>query len=103
MAALAAARAGDEPGKCQQVWCPFCALAALVTGEQHPLLTVIAEHSVGLADRSCAPCSTDPAPAADRQPDRLDSRRPSRPEAPAAGYGRYQHIPDHRRGVSAGS
>ena len=48
MAALAAARSGDEPGKCQQVWCPVCALAALATGEEHPLLTVIAEHSVGL-------------------------------------------------------
>ena len=31
-----------------QVWCPVCALAALVTGEEHPLLTVIAEHSVAL-------------------------------------------------------
>jgi len=30
------------------VWCPVCALAALVNGEQHPLLTVIAEHSVAL-------------------------------------------------------
>src|SRR6476660_8876259 len=48
---LAAARAtgsGDSPGKCQQVWCPVCALAALAAGEQHPLLTVIAEHSVAL-------------------------------------------------------
>lgn len=39
---------GDEPGKCQQVWCPVCALVALVSGEEHPLLTVIAEHSVTL-------------------------------------------------------
>ncbi|HYB34846.1 MAG TPA: hypothetical protein VEF72_02970 [Mycobacterium sp.] len=48
---LAAARAsagGVGTGKCQQVWCPVCALAALVTGDQHPLLTVIAEHSVAL-------------------------------------------------------
>jgi hypothetical protein len=47
----AASRAlGDGPGtgKCQQVWCPVCALAAAVTGEEHPLLTVIAEHSVAL-------------------------------------------------------
>jgi hypothetical protein len=46
----AAAAAGDGPGtgKCQQVWCPVCALAAVVTGEEHPLLTVIAEHSVTL-------------------------------------------------------
>jgi hypothetical protein len=32
---------GAGTGKCQQVWCPLCALAALVTGDQHPLLTVI--------------------------------------------------------------
>ena len=46
-AALAAGR-GDAPGKCQQVWCPVCALAALASGEQHPMLDVIAEHSVAL-------------------------------------------------------
>jgi len=48
---LAAARAlgdGAGTGKCQQVWCPVCALAAVVTGEEHPMLTVIAEHSVAL-------------------------------------------------------
>jgi 1-acyl-sn-glycerol-3-phosphate acyltransferase len=46
---LAAARASaGGAGKCQQVWCPVCALAALVNGEQHPLLSVIAEHSVAL-------------------------------------------------------
>lgn len=47
-AALLAASSGDGPGKCQQVWCPVCALAALVTGEEHPLLTIVAEHSVAL-------------------------------------------------------
>lgn len=47
-AALAAARSGSGPGRCQQVWCPVCALAALVTGEEHPLLTIIGEHSVAL-------------------------------------------------------
>ena len=47
----AAAMAGDAmrgPGSCQQVWCPVCALAALIAGEQHPLLNVISEHSVSL-------------------------------------------------------
>ncbi|MGH3632877.1 hypothetical protein [Mycobacterium sp.] len=48
MAAARASGGGIGTGKCQQVWCPLCALAALVTGEQHPLLTVIAEHSVTL-------------------------------------------------------
>lgn len=37
-------------GKCQQLWCPVCALAAVVTGDQHPLVTVIADHSVALLD-----------------------------------------------------
>ena len=48
---LAATRAlgdGAGTGKCQQVWCPVCALAAVVTGDEHPLLTAIAEHSVAL-------------------------------------------------------
>ena len=47
-AAAAATDSGRRPGRCQQVWCPVCALGALVTGEQHPLLGVIAEHSVAL-------------------------------------------------------
>lgn len=49
-AAAMLAAAGDGPGKCQQVWCPVCALAALVTGEEHPLLTIVADHSVALFD-----------------------------------------------------
>ncbi len=49
-AAALAAGAGVGTGKCQQVWCPVCALAALVSGEQHPLLTVIADHSVALLE-----------------------------------------------------
>jgi hypothetical protein len=49
-AATLATGAGVGTGKCQQVWCPVCALAALASGEQHPLLTVIADHSVALLD-----------------------------------------------------
>ena len=50
-AALAAgAGAGTGTGKCQQVWCPVCALAALAGGEQHPLLSVVADHSLALLD-----------------------------------------------------
>ncbi len=48
LAASRAAGAGVGTGRCQQVWCPVCALAAAVTGEEHPLLSVIAEHSVAL-------------------------------------------------------
>jgi hypothetical protein len=47
-AAARASGSGVGTGKCQQMWCPVCALAALVTGDQHPLLTVIADHSVAL-------------------------------------------------------
>ena len=95
-AALAAARAGEGPGKCQQVWCPVCALAALVTGEEHPLLTVIAEHSVALLTvvrRSWSTVEATPMPPTAQcaaGPGRL--RRPTG-EAAAPGAGRYQPIP----------
>ncbi|OBI82433.1 hypothetical protein [Mycobacterium sp. 1245805.9] len=49
-AAALTAGGGVGTGKCQQVWCPVCALAALATGEQHPLLTVIANHSIALLE-----------------------------------------------------
>lgn len=39
---------GAVAGKCSQVFCPVCALAALVEGEHHPLLAMIAEHSLAL-------------------------------------------------------
>ena len=84
--AAAAADAGaDGPGKCQQVWCPVCALAALVRGEQHPLLTVIAEHSVALLTVVRAmveDIETTPGP---------DEPPPDGPPPP--GPSRYQHIP----------
>ena len=92
MAALAAARSGDEPGKCQQVWCPFCALAALATGEQHPLLAVIAEHSVGLLTVVRAVLDDADATGGGR-PTRTVQPPPEPPEAPPSGNGRYQHIP----------
>src|ERR1700704_2640153 len=70
-AAAMASAAGVGTGKCQQVWCPMCALAAVVTGEQHPLVTIIADHSVALLDvipsrvddidRSADPPPDDPA------------------------------------------
>ncbi|MEI7715925.1 MAG: hypothetical protein WCI78_07530 [Mycobacterium sp.] len=49
-AAAFTAGGGAGTGRCQQVWCPVCALAALAGGEQHPLLTVIADHSVALME-----------------------------------------------------
>jgi hypothetical protein len=83
---------GAGTGKCQQVWCPVCALAALVTGEEHPLLTVIAEHSVALlaviraiveeVDRS-------PPPPPDGPP---GGRVPAETPADADATSRYQPI-----------
>src|SRR6202012_6243211 len=49
-AAALTAGGGVGTGKCQQVWCPVCALAALATGDQHPLLSVVADHSVALLE-----------------------------------------------------
>ena len=49
-AAALTAGGGVGTGKCQQVWCPVCALAALATGDQHPLLTMIADHSIALLE-----------------------------------------------------
>ena len=96
IAAARAAGSGDGPGKCQQVWCPVCALAALVAGEQHPLLTVIAEHSVSLLaviraiveDTAGGPGYPEP-PEGPIPPD----DGPGGGEPPPAGPGRYQHIP----------
>ena len=98
MAAARAAGSGDGPGKCQQVWCPVCALAALVNGEQHPLLTVIAEHSVALLavvraiieDTAHTGGPTPPEPPETPPP---PSGPPGGDEPPPAGPGKYQHIP----------
>ncbi len=81
----AAARAAESlrgPGRCQQVWCPVCALAALISGEQHPLLGVIAEHSLTLLTVLQSMAADTPAkgPAADPAP------------APPSSNGRYHPI-----------
>jgi hypothetical protein len=87
-AAAAAAQGGDAPGKCQQVWCPVCALAALVTGEQHPLLTVIAEHSVSLMTMIRAMVQDIER---EQPPPDGGGGAPEGGEEPPPG--RYQHIP----------
>ncbi len=92
-AAALASAGGAGPGKCQQVWCPVCALAALVSGEQHPLLTVIAEHSVALL--TVIRTMVDDIDAASKPPP--DGPRPGGASAgddrPPPGARRYQHIP----------
>lgn len=80
-AAAMAAASLRGPERCQQVWCPVCALAALINGEQHPLLGVIAEHSVTLlaviqkmaADTpASAPDPAPPPPSADVRYQRIE-------------------------------
>jgi hypothetical protein len=104
LAAARAAGGGDGPGKCQQVWCPVCALAALVAGEQHPLLTVIADHSVALLaviraiieDAADTPAETaDQAPGPGQPPPEgpPPTDGPGGGEPPPSAPGRYQHIP----------
>ena len=98
---LAAARAmGNSQGKCQQVWCPVCALAALVAGEQHPLLDVIAEHSVALLTVVRAVLENGangaPGPSGPAEPPPESPPPPAGPnggEPSPSGPGRYQHIP----------
>ena len=92
-AAAAVGEALRGPGRCQQVWCPVCALAALVSGEQHPMLTLIAEHSETLLTviriMAADPGAPDVAPPADGDatpPDVDDTRPPTQ-------NGRYHNIP----------
>ena len=101
LAAARAQSAANSPGRCQQVWCPVCALAALVSGEQHPLLDVVAEHSVALLTLVKAmvddiEVSPDAGRAATPPPDPSgpggppdDDPGPPSPPPP----GRYEHIP----------
>jgi hypothetical protein len=88
LAAARAAGSGEGAGKCQQVWCPVCALVALVEGEPHPMLGVIAEHSVALLAVIRALVEQTGQPPADGPP---PAEPP--PQSPPEGPGRYQHIP----------
>jgi hypothetical protein len=76
--------ADGEPGKCQQVWCPVCAALALADGDQHPLITLLAEHASSLLTLLNAMASPNDASATDGTPN------DDRTEAPP---GRYQPIP----------
>lgn len=98
---LVAARvAAGSPGKCEQVWCPVCALAALAAGEQHPMLTVIAEHSVALMAVVRAMLETvETRPGSGGEspepPPPPSGPVPPSPEGdpPPSAPGHYQHIP----------
>ncbi|TGB36708.1 hypothetical protein [Mycolicibacterium peregrinum] len=99
-AANFAASADSAPGKCQQVWCPVCALAAVVNGEQHPLLSVIAEHSVALLTVIRAVLGDERGDDGDSgvaggspSPDGGPDVPPPDDNPPPPPPGRYQHIP----------
>lgn len=89
---MAAARAmSGGQGKCEQVWCPVCAIAALINGEQHPLLTVVAEHSVALLTVVRAMVDT----MAETSGEAAQTAEPPATDdaTPASEPGRYQRIP----------
>ena len=94
-AAAAAAEALGEPGACQQVWCPVCALAALLNGEQHPMLNLLAEHS-GTWLTVLRTMAADPAASAapDAGPPAGVDENPAADDVPPPTQnGRYHHIP----------
>ena len=97
-AVRAAAGMADDalrgPGRCQQVWCPVCALAALVSGEAHPLLSVIAEHSVALMSVVRGMAADPQARTATPGPEPEHTGPESADDGPPPSTnGRYHHIP----------
>ncbi len=82
---------GVGTGKCQQVWCPVCALAALATGDQHPLLTIIADHSISLLEVIRAIVSD--VNDIDRSSKPPPDEPPDPPDPPGPAKTRYQPIP----------
>lgn len=96
MAAAMTAGNGVGTGKCQQIWCPVCALAALATGDQHPLLTVIADHSIALLEVIRAIVddidrTSEPTPPPDGPPG--GARAEDTPASETDVRTRYQSIP----------
>ena len=86
-AAAVAADPSRAPASCEQLWCPVCALAAVVNGEQHPLLTVIAENSVTLLTVVRAMAADPPPPAAS------EAEAPAGDEPPSSQSVRFHRIP----------
>lgn len=86
-AATAMASPDDgEPGKCRQLWCPLCAMAAVASGEQHPLIAVVAEHSAALMTLIRATVNPQPAGAPG------GTARPADVDDPPPAPSRYEPI-----------
>jgi hypothetical protein len=74
----------DEPGPCQQAWCPLCAAAAVMTGERHPMTAAAAEHAASLLALLRAALTPDvPTPGGPET---------DPPAAPTGGPGHYQPL-----------
>lgn len=109
---LAARVQASGPGKCEQMWCPVCALTAVISGEQHPMLDMVAEHSValltlvkamldnfdvaGTQPQPPGPAPEDPTEASDPGPTDAAEPGPNGSAEPgpngSAEPGHYQHI-----------
>ena len=85
-AAAMAAESLRGPSRCEQVWCPVCALGALVNGEQHPMLTMIAENSATLLTVIRAMSADQPTAGA-------AGAQPAEDAPPSSQNGLYQAIP----------
>ncbi len=94
-AAMTTLSSGVGTGKCQQIWCPVCALAALATGDQHPLLSVVADHSVALLEaiRAIVDDIDRPAPPPPDGPPEGGAHAEDAPADDAGVRTRYQPIP----------
>lgn len=64
-----------KPGKCEQTWCPVCAVAAIAAGETHPLAAIVAEHGAALLAVIRA-VATPTEPDAEPPPDRPSGYQP---------------------------
>lgn len=98
MAAGEKAQGGEAAEYTGCHWCPVCALAALVRGEKHELLTALSEHSLAivtlvrqaLADPSAAAAS---AASASSCPDDGEGQGDSVAAAPPGHSGAFVAIP----------
>ncbi|CAN5553168.1 hypothetical protein BH10ACT9_BH10ACT9_45890 [soil metagenome] len=86
-AAASGTASNTKPGHCQQVWCPVCATAALAAGEQHPLITLVAEHSTPLIAVLLAMVNHEETPPPTAAATSTDDTASGHRDQP-----RYQHI-----------
>jgi hypothetical protein len=89
-AAFKSAAEGAVPGKCTQAWCPLCGAAALASGEQHPLATMITGHGAALLTLLRAAASQDVPTTSDAGAEVAEVAEDDPPPHQA---GRYEPIP----------